>query len=56
MDDLFLKAEHLDDVQALLHQANTALKWARMSLKPSKCKSLVIVGGKVQHDTSLSIT
>ena len=33
--------------------SSLALSWARMSVKPSKSKSLVIDSGKIVHDKSL---
>ena len=55
MDDLFLKGKSFDDAQNLLNRANTGLSWARMKLKPTKSKSILLVNGKVQHDKLLSI-
>ena len=55
MDDIFLKANSLEEGENLLQRTNTALTWARMFLKASKSKSLIIKNGKVQHDKFLSI-
>ena len=55
MDDIFLKANSFEEGENLLQHTNVALTWARMALKASKSKSLVIMNGKVQHDMFLSI-
>ena len=56
MDDLFLKAKTLNEAQGLLDRANFVLSWARMKVKPSKSKSLVIVKGVVQNDKFLKLS
>ena len=55
MDDLFLKGNTLEETQNLLDRANVSLSWARMKLKPSKSKSLIITDGKVNQHQFLSI-
>ena len=55
MDDLFLKSKNVDELQILLDRTNCVLKWARMSLKASKSKTLVLTNGKVDHDAKLFI-
>ena len=35
MDDLYLMPPSFNTTQSLLNKANTALTWARMSVKPS---------------------
>ena len=55
MDDLFLMSPSLSKTQDLLNRASLALSWARMSVKASKSKSLVIDSGKIVHDKSLCI-
>ena len=55
MDDLFLMSPSLSKTQDLLDCASLALFWARMSVKASKSKSLVIDSGKIVHDKSLCI-
>ena len=55
MDDLFLKTNSLQSTQNLLNQANFALSWARMKLKPSKSKSLVLIHGRLIQDKHLTI-
>ena len=55
MDDLFLKLKNVGEVQILLDRTSCVLKWARMSLKASKSKTLVQVNGKVDHDAKLYI-
>ena len=55
MDDLFLKGNCVEETQHLLNRANDCLSWARMQLKPSKSKSLIIVNGRVQEEKSLHI-
>ena len=41
-DDLFLKSATLNGAQELLNQTNTALSWARMTLKPAKSRFLQV--------------
>ena len=53
MDDLFLMSSSLSKLQELLHCASLALPWARMSVKASKSKRLVIVSGKIVQNKSL---
>ena len=48
MDDLFLLSPSLSKTQDLLNCASLALSWARISVKASKSKSLVIDSGKMQ--------
>ena len=55
MDDFFLMSPSLSKTQDLLNCASLALSWARMSVKTSKSKSLVIDSGKIVHDKSLCI-
>ena len=55
MDDLFLKANTFEETQHLLDRANFSLTWARMKLKPSKSKSLVMIDRKVNKEKFLSI-
>ena len=55
MDDLFLMLPSLSKTQDLQNRASLALPWARMSIKASKSKSLVIDSGKIVHDKSLCI-
>ena len=55
MDDLFLMLPSLSKTQDLQNRASLALPWARMSVKASKSKSLVIDSGKIVHDKSLCI-
>ena len=45
VDDLFLLTS-LSKIHEFLHCASHPLSWARMSVKASKSKSLVIVSGK----------
>ena len=56
MDDIFLKANSFEKTQNLLNRANIALTWTRMQLKPSKSRSLIMIGGKIQQNKQLSIT
>ena len=56
MDDLFLKTNNLQSTQNLLNRTNTALSWARMKLKPSKSKSLIITNGRINQNKQLTIT
>ena len=55
MDDLFLKAKTQEEAQNLLNRASFVLSWARMKVKPSKSRCLIIENGKVQQDKFLSI-
>ena len=55
MDDLFLMWPSLSKTQDLFNCASLALPWARMSVKASKSKSLVLDSGKIVHDKSLCI-
>ena len=56
MDDIFLKADSVSNLQVLLNRASIVLNWAHMFLKTSKSRSLVIKDGKVIFDRTLSIT
>ena len=56
MDNLSLMSLSLSKIQELLHCASLALSWARMSIKASISKSLVIVTQKIVHDKSLCMT
>ena len=42
--------------QQLLNRASLALSWARMSLKPSKSRTITIENGKVSKTSKLSLT
>ena len=55
MDDLFLMWPSLSKTQDLFNCASLALPWARMSVKASTSKSLVLDSGKIVHDKSLCI-
>ena len=48
MDDLSTLTTRVPMTVIALERTNTALKWGRMSLKPSKSRSLVMYRGKVQ--------
>ena len=39
-----------------LNQANTALSWARMALKPAKSRCFVLTDGKFQEDMTLYVS
>ena len=56
MDDLFLMSPTIKGTQDLLNRTSIALSWARMSLKASKSRSLVIAKGKVVNNEHLTIT
>ena len=47
MDDLSTLTTRVPMTSIALARTNTAIKWGRMSLKPSKSRSLVILKGKV---------
>ena len=55
MDDLFLMSPSLSKTQDFLNCTSLAFSWARMSVKASKYKSLVIVSGEIVHEKSLCI-
>ena len=55
MDDLFLKARSVDEAQNLLNRASHCLTWARMKVKPSKSRCLIMTNGKVHQNQYLAI-
>ena len=55
MDDIFLMSPSPSQTQALLDCAVLSLSWARMTIKASKSKSLLITNGKVQDQSFLSV-
>ena len=56
LDDLFLMLPLLSKTRECFYCASLALSWARMSMKVSKYKSLVIASGAKVHDKFLCIT
>ena len=55
MDDLYLWAKSVLETQNLLNRCNTALRWAGMSFRAQKSRSLVLSKGVVVHDSPFSI-
>ena len=56
MDDLYLMSPSFTGTQTLLNRANIALTWARMSVKPSKSRSLIMVKGRTVNDKHFVIS
>ena len=51
MDDIATRTENLVQTKYLLDKLVGKLKWAGLSIKPEKSRSLVIIGGKVSNKT-----
>ena len=51
MDDIATRTENLVQTKYLLDKLVCNLKWAGLSIKPEKSRSLVIIGGKVSNKT-----
>ena len=51
MDDIATRTENLVQTKYLLDKLVEKLKWAGLSIKPEKSRSLVIIGGKVSNRT-----
>ena len=51
MDDITSTTENLVQTKYLLDKLMAKLKWAGLSAKPEKCRSLVIIKGKVSNKT-----
>ena len=49
MDDIATRTENLVQTKYLLDKLVCNLKWAGLSIKPEKSRSLVIIGGKVSN-------
>ena len=51
MDDIATTTETLVQTKYLLEKLNEKLNWARLTIKPEKCRSLVIIKGKISKRT-----
>ena len=51
MDDIATRTENLVQTKYLLDKLVGKLRWAGLSIKPEKSRSLVIIGGKVSNKT-----
>ena len=51
MDDIATRTENLVQTKYLLDNLVSTLKWAGLSIKPEKSRSLVIIEGKVSDKT-----
>ena len=51
MDDIATRTENFVQKKYLLDKLVCNLKWAGLSIKPEKSRSLVIIGGKVSNKT-----
>ena len=51
MDDIATRTENLVQTKYLLDKLVEKMKWAGLSIKPEKSRSLVIIGGKVSNKT-----
>ena len=50
MDDMTLTTKTIIEAKWTLQELETAITWARMKVKPSKSRSLVIKNGKVKEE------